>query len=71
MNSNPLFKMLNGGQNMPPLVQEFMNFRNQFKGDPRQQVQQMLNSGQISQEQYNRAVQTANDFHRVLQMLGR
>ena len=71
MNNNPLFNMLNGGKQMPPLVQEFMNFRNQFKGDPRQQVQQMLNSGAISQEQYNRAVQTANEFQRVMKMLGK
>lgn len=62
---NPLYQML-GGQmpgnmgNLNNLIQQFQQFKNAFHGDPRQQVQQLLNSGRISQEQYNNAVQMAN-----------
>lgn len=65
--SNPLFGMLNGQMQMNPMLQKFNQFRQMFKGDPQQQVQQMLNSGKISQAQYNQAVQMANQ---VAQMMG-
>lgn len=66
--ANPLFNMLGNSQfgQMQNLVQNFQQFKSQFKGDPQAQVQQMLNSGQISQEQYNNAVQMANAFQRML-----
>ena len=69
--SNPLFDMLGGNNqfgNMGGLIQQFQQFKNNFRGDPKQQVQQMLNSGQITQEQYNRAVQQANALQRILKM---
>lgn len=65
--SNPLFGMLTGQMQMNPMLQKFNQFRQMFKGDPQQQVQQMLNSGKISQAQYNQAVQMANQ---VAQMMG-
>ena len=65
--SNPLFGMLNGQMQMNPMLQKFNQFRQMFKGDPQQQVQQMLNSGKVSQAQYNQAVQMANQ---VAQMMG-
>lgn len=37
-----------------------------FKGDPRAEVQKMLNSGKITQAQYNAAVQRANEIYRAL-----
>jgi hypothetical protein len=39
-----------------------------FKGDPQQQVQQLLNSGRISQEQYNAAVQKAQTLAKMMGM---
>jgi len=60
---NPLYNQLNPQNNV---LQRFNQFRNQFKGDPRQQIQQMLNSGQISQAQYNQAVQQAQMLQRML-----
>ena len=65
--SNPLFGMLSGQMKMNPMLQKFNQFRQMFKGDPQQQVQQMLNSGKISHAQYNQAVQMANQ---VAQMMG-
>lgn len=69
--SNPLFNLLggampNGFGNMGNLLQQFQQFKQGFRGDPRQQVQQLLNSGKISQEQYNQAVQMANALQKML-----
>lgn len=58
--SNPLFKALGGGggQLPPPfgnvqnMIQQFQQFRQNFRGDPRQQVQELLNSGRMTQDQY-------------------
>lgn len=52
--------------NMGALLTQFHQFQRTFRGDPRAQVQQMLNSGKISQEQYNQAVQTANQLMRMI-----
>ena len=62
---NPLFNLLGGNQSALPqnVVNAFQQFRNTFRGDPRQQIQQMLNSGRISQEQYNNAVRMANELY--------
>lgn len=64
--SNPLFGMLTGQMQMNPMLQKFNQFRQMFKGDPQQQVQQMLNSGKISQAQYNQAVQMANQMAKMM-----
>ena len=53
-------------QNQNPLMQRFNQFRQMFKGDPRQQVEQMLNSGKISQAQYNQAVKMAQQIQRMM-----
>lgn len=60
---NPIYGMM---QNNNPLMQRFQQFQKMFKGDPRQQVQQMLNSGKVSQAQYNQAVQMAQQFQRMI-----
>lgn len=62
--ANPLFEML-GNQG---LVQQFLNFRSSFRGDPRQQVQDLLNSGRVTQEQYNQAVKQAEALRKMLNM---
>lgn len=64
--SNPLYQMM--GQQMPQnnLLQRFQQFQQMFRGDPRQQVQQLLNSGRVSQSQYNQAVQMANQFAKMI-----
>ena len=64
--NNPLFQQLGGGMPMGNIMQRFQQFQQMFKGDPRQQVQQLLNSGRISQSQYNSAVQMANQFRQML-----
>lgn len=65
---NPLFQMMGNSNlgNMANLVSQFQQFKNSFRGDPRQQVQQLLNSGKITQADYDRAVQQANALQKML-----
>ena len=64
--SNPLFGMFGNQAPANPVMQKFMQFQQMFRGDPKQQVQQMLNSGKVSQAQYNQAVQMANQLQRMM-----
>lgn len=61
--SNPLFNMFN---NTNPMIEQFMQFKKNFNGDAKQQVQQLLNSGKVSQEQYNKAVEMAKQFQSMI-----
>ena len=55
-----------GGNPMSSLMQRFQQFQQMFKGDPRQQVQNLLNSGKVSQSDYNKAVQMAQQFQKLM-----
>lgn len=60
--ANPLYQSMNQNN----FMQRFQQFRQNFKGDPQQMIQQMLDSGKISQAQYNQAVQMAQQFKQFL-----
>ena len=68
--SNPLFNALGGGMpqgNGPmQMIQQFMQFKQNFKGDPKAEVEKMLQSGKISQQQLNQVQQMAGQFQRML-----
>ena len=68
--SNPLFNALGGGMpqgNGPmQMIQKFMQFKQNFKGDPKEEVQKMLQSGKISQQQLNQVQQMAGQFQSLL-----
>jgi hypothetical protein len=59
---SPLFNQLNP---MPQnnIIQQFMEFRKNFTGDPKQIVQNMLNTGKISQTQLNQYANQANQIY--------
>lgn len=61
---NPLYSQMNNNN----LLQRFMQFKQTFRGDPQAQVQQLLNSGKVTQDDYNKAVQTAQQLSRMLGM---
>ena len=61
---NPLYQQMQSQQNNS-LLQRFQQFRQQFQGDPQQMIQQMMNSGRINQNQYNQAVQMAQNFQKM------
>ena len=62
--SNPLFNQFGVQQNS--LAKQFNEFKNNFSGDPRQQVQNLLNSGRMTQEQFNRLSKMASQFQNFL-----
>lgn len=70
--ANPLFQAMGGNKmagpmgNMQQMIQQFNQFKNSFKGNPRDTVMQMVNSGQISQSQLNQAQQMAKQFESFL-----
>jgi len=67
---NPLFNILNGGmqpQNpMMNMIKQLNQFRQTFQGDPKQQVQQLLNSGKMSQQQFNQLSQMATQIQNMM-----
>ena len=48
------------------LIQKFNEFRQNFTGDPKQIVQQLLQSGRMNQQQYNTLFQLANQFQKLV-----
>ena len=62
---NPLYSQFGDNNN---LIKQFYDFKKQFQGNPQEHVQQLLNSGRITQEQYNQAVQKANALRKMLGM---
>ena len=67
---NDLFQQFGGNVPMSGgignLIQQFNQFRANFQGNPQQQVQQLLSSGKMSQEQFNQLAGLANQFQRLL-----
>lgn len=71
--ANPLFNAL-GGWQMPgmmgqfqSMVQQFQKFRQSFQGDPKAEVEKLVQSGKISQQQLNQLQQVAGQFRQLLQ----
>lgn len=58
-----------GRQNNPfeQLAQQAREFQKQFNGNPRQEVERLLQTGQMSQEQFNQYSQIAQQ---VAQFMG-
>ena len=68
--SNPLYESMKGSTTPQPQRDFFTSlnqFANTIKGNPKQQVEQLLNSGRVSQSQYNAAIQKAN---MIIKMFG-
>ena len=64
--SNPLYNVMNQNGGNPDWVSGFMNevnnFKKNFSGNPQEEVQKMLNSGRMSQAQFNEYAQIANQL---------
>lgn len=58
--------MFNPFANIAQTMQQFNNFSQNFRGNPLEQVQQMLNSGQMSQDQFNRIMPLAQQMYQML-----
>ena len=68
--ANPLYNMFGGNAPINPmaqLVKDAKAFRKSFTGNPKDEVQRLLNSGQMSQQQFNQFSQIAQQ---VVQAMG-
>lgn len=66
--SNPIFNALGGG-NIPNnnIIQQFHAFRRQMQGkNPQEEINKLLQSGAITQQQLNQAQQMAQQFQSML-----
>lgn len=67
---NPFFNRFGNRNNQMPgpfgnaqnLMNQFQQFKSQFQGDPKAQVQELLNSGKMTQEQFNQLSSMAQQF---------
>lgn len=68
--ANPLYNMFGGNTPINPmaqLVRDAKAFKKSFTGNPKDEVQRLLNSGQMSQQQFNQFSQIAQQ---VVQAMG-
>ena len=52
--------------NLTQLISQFNSFKNNFQGDPKAQVQALLQSGQMTQEQFTQCSQMANQLRSLM-----
>ena len=66
--NNPLYKQIQqqNQNSMNGFMQRFNQFRQSFSGDPQEQIQKLMNSGRISQQDYNNAYQMAQQMMRMI-----
>lgn len=65
---NPLFNtIVNQSNPMADIIRQAKEFRKSFTGDPRQEVERLLQSGAMSQQDFNRFSQIAQQ---VVQAMG-
>ncbi len=65
---NPLFNAMGNQSNaIADIIRRAKEFRQSFSGNPRDEVQRLLNSGQMSQQEFNRLSQIAQQ---VVQAMG-
>ena len=62
--ANPLFNALNGQQMNPmaQLVADAKRLQQTMTGNPKQMVENLVKSGQMSQDQFNQYAQIANQI---------
>ena len=73
--SNPLFQALGGGMpslpgpmgNFAQMMQQFRQFRATFQGDPKAEVEKLLQSGRMSQQQLDQLQGAARQFMGLMQ----
>ncbi len=73
--SNPLFQALGGGMpslpgpmgNFAQMVQQFRQFRATFQGNPKAEVEKLLQSGRMSQQQLDQLQGMASQMMGLMQ----
>lgn len=59
---NRLFQMMQSPLPNNNFIQQFTNFARTFQGNPQQIVQNLMQSGKVTQAQYDQAVNIANQL---------
>ena len=66
--ANPLYNAMGNQSNpMADIIRQAKQFKNQFNGNPRQEVERLLQTGMMSQQQFNQFSQIAQQ---VVQAMG-
>ena len=66
--ANPLFNMMRGNGGMNQFMQRLQQLKSQMGGDPNKHIQDLLNSGKITQADYNNAVKRAEELRKMFGM---
>lgn len=53
-------------QNPIQMIQQFRQFAQSIQGDPKQQVEELLRSGKMSQAQFNELQNQATQFQKMM-----
>ena len=70
--ANPLFNRFGPRStpgpigNVANILQQYQQFKSTFQGDPKQKIQEMLDNGQITQEQLNQVIPVAQQLANLL-----
>ena len=48
------------------MIQQFNQFRNSFQGNPQEEVQKLISSGKMSQQQLNQLQSMATQFQKMM-----
>ncbi len=65
--NNPFFGALGGGNGFMQMMQQFQQFKANFHGDPKAEVERLLQSGRLNQQQLNQLQQMAKQFQSLMQ----
>lgn len=65
--SNPFMAALGGGNGFMQMMQQFQQFKANFHGDPKAEVEKLLQSGKLNQQQLNQLQQMAKQFQSLMQ----
>ena len=63
---NPIFNQFAPQNQIQNIIQEAQNFKNQFKGNPKEEVQKLLNQGIMSQNDFNRLMPIAQQISAMM-----
>lgn len=61
--ANPLNNLMFNNNN---IIEQFNKFKQNFQGNPQQTVQELLNSGRMTQNQFNQLSQMATQFQQMI-----
>ena len=64
--NNPFFGALGGGNGFTQMLQQFQQFRANFQGNPKAEVDKLLQSGAMSQQELNQLQSMAQQFEQLV-----